>query len=134
MADHGVAVGQLACRGVRGAVVIDRDEHLDRRVGELLAAMLEGSGASRDDVAAVIFSVQEDLPGVNPAAAARRHGYTCVPLLVVREHGGDTSVSRCLRVLMLVNTLRPQAGIGHAYLGAAARLRPDLGVAGEARS
>ena len=118
--------GQIACRGVRGAVSVDRDEELEALVGELLAAMLEGSGGSLEDVAAVVFSVQDDLAGLNPAAAARRRGYSLVPLLVVREHGGDTAVSRCLRALMLVNTSRPQAQIRHAYLGVAGSLRPDL--------
>ena len=118
--------GRIACRGVRGAVSVDRDEELEALVGELLAAMLEGSGGSLEDVAAVVFSVQDDLGGLNPAAAARRRGYSLVPLLVVREHGGDTAVSRCLRALMLVNTSRSQAQIRHAYLGVAGSLRPDL--------
>ncbi len=118
--------GRVACRGVRGAISVDRDEDLEALVGEMLAAMLEGSGGSLEDVAAVVFSVQDDLAGLNPAAAARRRGYSLVPLLVVREHGGDTAVPRCLRALMLVNTSRPQAQIRHAYLGVAGSLRPDL--------
>ena len=118
--------GGIACRGVRGAVSVDRDDDLDGLVGEMLAAMLDGSGGSLEDVAAVVFSVQDDLAGLNPAAAARRRGYSLVPLLVVREHGGDTTVPRCLRALMLVNTSRPQAKVRHAYLGVAGSLRPDL--------
>ncbi|MDA8395421.1 MAG: chorismate mutase [Candidatus Dormibacteraeota bacterium] len=118
--------GRLACRGVRGAISVGRDEELEPLVGELLAAMLEGSGGTPEDVAAVVFSVQDDLAGLNPAAAARRRGYSLVPLLVVREHGGDTALPRCLRALMLVNTRTPQAGIRHAYLGVASSLRPDL--------
>lgn len=117
---------RLACRGVRGAISVGRDDELEPLVGELLAAMLEGSGGSLEDVAAVVFSVQDDLAGLNPAAAARQRGYSLVPLLVVREHGGDTALPRCLRALMLVNTGRPQARIRHAYLGAAGSLRPDL--------
>ncbi len=118
--------GRLACRGVRGAISVGGEGELEPLVGELLAAMLEGSGGSLEDVAAVVFSVQDDLAGLNPAAAARRRGYSQVPLLVVREHGGDTALPRCLRALMLVNTRRPQAGIRHAYVGAAGSLRPDL--------
>jgi chorismate mutase len=124
---------QLACRGVRGAVAVGRDADLEPLVGELLAAMLEGSGGRLEDVAAVVFSVQDDLAGLNPAAAARQCGYSLVPLLVVREHGGDTALSRCLRALMLVNTRRPQARIRHAYLGAAGSLRPDLSLGWEPR-
>lgn len=118
--------GNRACRGVRGAVALDPGAEVEAAVGELLDAMLAGSGAELDDVASVIFSVQEDLAGLNPAALARRRGYSMVPLLVVREHGADSQVRRCLRALMLVNSPLPQAQVHHAYLGPAARLRPDL--------
>ncbi|MGH7667353.1 MAG: chorismate mutase [Candidatus Dormibacteria bacterium] len=118
--------GAPACRGVRGAIVVDCVQELDDAVGGLLRAMLAGSGAEIEDVAAVIFTLQEDLGAVNPAAAARRRGYAAVPLLLVREHGGDTRVPACLRALMLVNTPRSQSQVQHAYLGAASVLRPDL--------
>jgi chorismate mutase len=45
---------------------------------------------------------------------------------MVREHGADARVARCLRVLLLVNTTRPQADVRHVYLRDAAVLRPDL--------
>ncbi len=114
------------CRGVRGATAVDRLERLDEVVGELLQAMLAGSGADIEDVAAVIFTAPDDLVGVNPAAAARRCGYQAVPLMVVREHDADDRVPRCLRALMLVNSPLRQDQVRHAYLGAAAELRPDL--------
>jgi chorismate mutase len=44
----------------------------------------------------------------------------------VREHGADARVARCLRVLLLVNTIRSQADIRHVYLRGAEVLRPDL--------
>ena len=120
---------QTACRGIRGATTVDRaadPERMEVVVGELLEAMSGPNGVAPEDVAALIFTLQDDLGPVNPAAAARALGYSNVPLLMVREHGGDTRVGRCLRALMLVNSTLSQAQVRHAYLGGAAGLRPDL--------
>jgi chorismate mutase len=117
-----------ACRGIRGATTVDGDEAggvLSATV-ELLDALIEANGCRLDDLAAVVFTVTEDLQGSNPAAAARGHGWGSVPLLVLREHGGDSAVERCLRVLVLWNTSRAQADIRHVYLRGARALRPDL--------
>lgn len=93
---------------------------------ELLDSVVGRNGCALEDVATAIFTVPDDLPGANPAAAARTHGWDQVPMLIVREHGGATAIARCLRVLVLWNTTRPQREIRHVYLGAAAVLRPDL--------
>ncbi|HEY6538182.1 MAG TPA: chorismate mutase [Candidatus Dormibacteraeota bacterium] len=124
-----------ACRGVRGATTVEADlaQGLEEAVGELLAEVLGANQASTRDVAAVIFTVAEDLLGINPAAAARACGFEDVPLLVVREHGGDSRVSRCLRVLLLLNTQLRQDQVSHVYLGRARVLRPDLTPVGEER-
>ncbi|MGH7697177.1 MAG: chorismate mutase [Candidatus Dormibacteria bacterium] len=123
-----------SCRGVRGAAAVDVGEDgLGRAVGELLARLLGENRAQASDVAAAIFTVPEDLRGSNPAAAARTCGFEAVPLLVVREDGGDSRVPRCLRVLLLLNTPLTQAQVHHVYLGAAAELRPDLLAFGEGR-
>jgi chorismate mutase len=112
---------------VRGATTLDA---LPGAAGascvELLERMLDANGASVQDVAAAIFTLDDDLAGENPAAAARAAGWELVPLLMVREHGADDRVERCLRVLLLVNTARSQADIRHVYLRGAEVLRPDL--------
>ncbi len=121
-----------ACRGVRGATTVEGrgEEELLSAVGGLLERMLRDNRARTEDVAALIFTVPEELMGVNPAAAARRCGFSQVPLLVVREDGGDQRVERCLRALLLLNTELAQDEIRHSYLGRAAQLRPDLVAAG----
>lgn len=117
-----------ACRGIRGAITAgsDEPEEVAAATIELLDAVVEANGCRLDDLAAVVFSVTEDLHGSNPAAAARGHGWAGVPLLVLREHGGDSAVDRCLRVLVLWNTPRTQAEVRHVYLRGARALRPDL--------
>ena len=117
-----------ACRGIRGATSVASvaDPHVRTATAELLDAIESANGCEREDVAAVIFTVPEELLGTNPAAAARAHGWHDVPLLVVREHGGDQRVPRCLRALILWNTAKPQREIRHVYLRDAVLLRPDL--------
>jgi chorismate mutase len=116
-----------ACRGVRGATTLDAGLGAEESsCVELLERMLESNGASVQDVAAAIFTLDDDLAGANPASAARAAGWELVPLLMVREHGADDRVERCLRVLLLVNTDRPQTDIRHVYLRGAEVLRPDL--------
>jgi len=127
--DGGQEGANTACRGVRGATTTsggaDRAS-LREAVAELLREMLTQNQASTEDVAALIFTLQEDLAGANPAAIARERGFSQVPLLMVREHGGDTRVAGCVRALMLLNTGLPQGRIRHAYLRGARELRPDL--------
>jgi chorismate mutase len=117
-----------ACRGVRGAITVDGDgpDAVGAAVAELLDEISSANGLAPEDVAALIFTLPDDLAATNPAAAARRHGWSAVPLLMVREHGGDTRVPRCLRTLLLWNTSKAQSEIRHAYLGGARELRPDL--------
>ena len=118
---------RLACRGIRGATTVEAGGgDLSRCVEELLRAMVEPNQVAVGDVAALVFTLQDDLGPVNPAAMARSAGFSTVPLLMVREHGGDTRVARCLRALMLVNSPLPQDRIRHAYLRGAVSLRPDL--------
>ena len=119
-----------ACRGIRGATTVDGDEPEGVREAtlELLDALVAANGCERADVAAVIFTVSDDLRRANPASAARKSGWGDVPLLVVREHGGEDLASRCVRVLVLWNTARPQSEIRHLYLRGAGVLRPDLAV------
>lgn len=117
-----------ATRGIRGAITVESDgpEALHAATASLLSAMTETNGLRAADIAAIVFTVTDDLPGANPAGVARSEGWDDVPLLVVREHGGIGDVPRCLRVLVLWNTEQTQAQVRHVYLGGAARLRPDL--------
>jgi chorismate mutase len=118
----------MACRGVRGAITVDDagPAAIDGAVAELIDGLVEANGIRSQDLAAVIFTLPDDLLHLNPAAAARAHGWSGVPLLMVREHGGDTRVPRCLRVLLLWNTPRTQDEVRHVYLRGADALRPDL--------
>src|SRR6266545_3066374 len=90
--ERGGAMGEgtTACRGVRGAITVEGEgpEAVEDAVGELIEVLLGSNGIGAEDLAAAIFTVPDDLIGANPAAAARAHGWSGVPLLMVREHGG----------------------------------------------
>lgn len=114
-----------ACRGIRGAIDVD-ERGIEPATATLLDAIVGSNGCQLEDLAAVIFSMPDDLPDANPAAVARTRGWDRVPLMLVREHPLPIDVPRCLRVLVLWNTTREQSAIRHVYLGKAAALRPDL--------
>lgn len=117
--------GPTACRGIRGAIDVD-ERGIAPATATLLEAIVSANGCRLEDLAAVIFSMPDDLPDANPAAAARALGWDRVPLMLVREHPLPIDVPRCLRVLILWNTTREQSAVRHIYLGGAAALRPDL--------
>lgn len=116
-------------RGIRGAITVEEDtpEAIHQATRELLLKMLEANGIqSYEELAAVIFTVTEDLTSAFPAEAARQIGMHRVPLLSAREVPVPESLPRVIRVLALWNTDTPQEKVRHVYLREAVRLRPDL--------
>jgi chorismate mutase len=88
--------------------------------------MVEANHISSEDIASVFFTTTADLDAEFPAAAARALGWQKVPLLCANEIDVPGRLQSCVRVLMLVNSETPQAGVKHIYLEGATRLRPDL--------
>ncbi|WP_337844651.1 chorismate mutase [Thermus sp.] len=116
-------------RGIRGAITVEEDtpEAILQATAELLQKMLEANNIqSHEELAAIIFTVTEDLTSAFPAEAARRLGMNRVPLLSAREIPVPGSLPRVIRVLALWNTQTPQDRVRHVYLREAVRLRPDL--------
>ncbi|MBT2529504.1 chorismate mutase [Streptomyces sp. ISL-99] len=118
----------MAVRAVRGAVQLERDEagHMNERVGELLAAILERNGLTPDDLISVWFTATPDLHSDFPAAAARKLGIVDVPLICAQELDIAGAMPRVVRILAHVESDLPKSSISHIYLGAAAALRKDI--------
>ena len=118
----------MSCRGVRGAtsVVANDSQSIIAATRALLEQMVAVNGLTVEDIASVTFTATDDLNAEYPARAAREMGWSNVPLLCTREMAVSGSLPHCIRVLILWNTDRPIDQITHVYLGAAARLRPDL--------
>ncbi len=117
-----------ACRGVRGAITVDRNEPeaILAATRELLGALVAANGIDADDLASAIFTLTPDLDAAFPAGAARQLGWDQVALLDAQEIPVPGSLPRCIRVLLHWNTDRPPAEIVHVYLRGAQALRPDL--------
>ncbi len=118
----------IKLRGIRGAITVARDEpgSILAATERLLRTIVERNGFVPDDVASALFTVTPDLVSEFPAAAARRMGWTLVPLLNFTEIGVPGRLERCIRVLVHINTELAQAAIEHVYLEGAIVLRPDL--------
>ncbi|MDK2856108.1 MAG: chorismate mutase [Bacillota bacterium] len=119
----------MAVRGVRGATTCAENsaEAILEATKELLRELTARNRIAVQDIAAAIFSVTEDLDAAFPAAAARALGWEEVPLFCCREVPVRGSLPRCIRVLLLVNSERPQNQFEFVYLRDARALRPDLG-------
>jgi chorismate mutase len=115
-------------RGIRGATSVERDDPvlIPAATEELLREIVRRNQVIPEDIASVLFTVTPDLTAEFPAVAARRMGWTLVPLLNFSEIDVPAGLPRCIRVLVHVNTMRRQDEIIHVYLRAARALRPDL--------
>src|SRR6478609_4819276 len=118
----------MLCRGVRGATTADSNSRDDilTATRQLLALLIRINGIEPEDVASATFSLTRDLDAEFPALAARQLGWLDVPLLCTYEVDVPGSLRRCVRILILWNTDRPQSEIKHVYIKDAQRLRPDL--------
>ncbi len=117
----------MAIRGVRGATTVeynDADEIITA-TQDLLLTMVSANGICLQDIAYVLFTVTPDLDATFPARAARLLGWRDVPLMDACEIPVPGSLPRCIRVLLVWNTEKPQNEIAHVYLHKAKMLRPD---------
>lgn len=116
------------CRGVRGATSAaanDREAILEA-TRELLRRLVERNQITPVDIAAAFFTVSDDLDAEYPALAARQLGWTETALMCAREIPvPTTTVPRCIRVLLLINTEKPPSEVRHVYLREAVALRPS---------
>lgn len=127
----------MAVRGIRGATVAaeDQAESILAATKELLLAIEQANPTLRpEELASAFFTVTEDIRAAYPALAARRLGWTQVPMMCAREIPVPGSLPLCIRVLLHWNTELPAAEINHVYLHGAACLRPDLVGGGDVLS
>lgn len=115
----------MSVRGIRGATTADentREAILDA-TADLLRRMVEANGTQIEDIAAIYFTVTQDLDAEFPPLAARRMGWTDLALLCATEIPVPGSQDRCIRVLMIVNSEKSQEDVQFVYLKDAANLR-----------
>lgn len=116
-------------RGIRGAITVKENTQIaiGEATRELLRAMISGNNIKIEDIVSIQFTTTSDLDASFPAASARKMtGWNYVPMLCTVEMNVPGSLSRCIRVLMLVNIKVGQRDIKHIYLKDAVKLRQDL--------
>jgi tryptophan synthase alpha chain len=118
---------QVACRGIRGATTIETNtaEDILEATTDLLDALIRLNDLHPDDVVSAVFTTTPELTAAFPALAARKLGWTEVPLLCTHEMDVPGSLRGVIRILLHVNTPRTAAEIRHVYLRDARALRPE---------
>jgi len=122
----------MPVRGIRGATTAASNsaEAIVEATAELLDELVRLNDLATDEVCFAYFTTTLDLDAEFPALAARRMGWTGVPLLcgndMVVPGPNPRSVPRCIRILLLYNTDRAQSEMKSAYLRGAQAIRADL--------
>src|SRR5512134_2351578 len=113
---------------VRGAVPVpeNRADDIVGATARLLSTLLEVNRLEPGQIVSAVFTATDDLDADFPAHAARRLGWTDVPLLNAREIPVPGAMRRVVRVLLTVSGVAPGARLKPVYLDEAAGLRPDL--------
>lgn len=119
-------------RAIRGATTAQTNsiQAIEESVKQLLDEIEARNDLDPEEVVSVIFTATADLDAIFPAAIARqRPHWENVPLLDVQQMAVENSLKRCIRVLIHVNTPKPQIEMYHCYLNGAKNLRPDWNLA-----
>ena len=122
----------MAIRGIRGAITASENtaDAIVEATEEVLRELIALNDVDSEEVAFAYFTTTPDLDAEFPALAARRLGWVNVPLLCGHDMNvtlpNPRGVARCVRVLLLYNTDRPQREMRHAYLRGAAAIKADL--------
>ncbi|MBI1796063.1 MAG: chorismate mutase, partial [Candidatus Eisenbacteria bacterium] len=113
---------------VRGAVQVGENtsERIVEATSRLLVGLLELNRLDPARIVSALFTTTADLDADFPAHAARRLGWSDVPMLNAREIPVPGAMPRVVRVLLTVSGVAPGTRLQPVYLDAAAGLRPDL--------
>jgi chorismate mutase len=117
----------MAVSAVRGATIARENspEAIWDATAELIDAIVERNGIRVLEVVAAFFTMTPDLDAAFPAYAARRLGWTDVPLLGAVETAVPGMPQRMIRVLVEVERPERQRLVP-VYLHGTLSLRPDL--------
>ncbi len=118
----------MSIRGIRGAITVENNckEEILSHTEELLSELLKANAIHNEDMASIFFSVTTDLDAEFPALAARKLGLNDTPLLCLTEIPVPGSLKKCIRILIHLNSTKPQSEMIHVYLKGAIALRPEF--------
>ena len=107
---------------IRGATTVtsNNKEEILKETSKLIETIILKNELNNEDMT-------KDLDAVYPAVAVREildiHD---IPMLNYEEKHIQGSLSKCIRVMMYINTEKTKADIKHIYLNNAKNLRKDL--------
>ena len=122
----------MSVRGIRGATTASANTSaaVIEPTTELLQELVRVNEIDVSEIAFAYFTTTPDLTAEFPALAARRLGWFQVALLCGHDmnvpESNPRAVPRCIRVLLLYNTDKPQAEMKFIYLRGADAIRLDL--------
>ena len=119
----------IMCRGIRGATRADENtgEAILTATRELLHRLAEENDLSEENVAAAFFTTTQDLNAEFPAKAARQMGWDHTALMCAQEIDVPDALSRCIRVMLIVNTEKGNSDLANVYLRGTEKLRSQGG-------
>ncbi|HVH62096.1 MAG TPA: chorismate mutase [Candidatus Dormibacteraeota bacterium] len=119
-------------RGIRGATTASANtaDSIMEATEELLKELVVLNDLDPGEIAAAFFTTTPDLNAEFPAHAVRRLGWLDIPMLCGHDMEvrapNARAVPKCIRVLFLYNTPRPQSAMRFAYLRGAQAIKADL--------
>lgn len=96
----------MATKGIRGAITVDENtiESIKQSTLELLSELIKENNIDKSKISHVIFTLTNDLNAVFPAKFARLDlGWDKVAMMCFHELDVPNSLSKCLRVLIVLN-------------------------------
>ena len=116
----------LAIRGATTVTSNNKDEIL-KESAKLIQTIISKNDLNNEDIISMYFTMTKDLDAVYPAVAVREIlNITDIPMLNFEEKYIQGSLSKCIRVMMYINTEKAKSDIKHVYLNEAKNLRKDL--------
>ena len=114
-------------RAIRGATSVRQNssEEILEETKRLVNQMLAENEVKTDDIISIFFTATPDLDAVFPAKAARELGLLDTPLICAQELNVLGALTRCIRILMHVNSKKTKQELKHIYLNEAVSLRVD---------
>jgi chorismate mutase len=122
----------LPVRGIRGATTAEANtaEAIMEATAELLQELVAQNALDPTEIASAFFTTTPDLDAEFPAHAARRLGWLNVPMLCGHDMEvrppNARAVAKCIRILLMYNTPRPQSAMRFVYLRGAEAIKVDL--------
>ncbi|WP_078576866.1 chorismate mutase [Salipaludibacillus agaradhaerens] len=124
----------MMTRGIRGATTVQTNSktEIHKATADAMTHIIQKNNICPDDISHILITVTNDLDAAFPAEGLRSlEGFQYVPIMCAMEIPVPSSLKKCIRLMVTVNTTKRPADIHHIYLNEAVKLRPDLTLTNE---